>query len=108
MVRRSMLVGWYDILRHPRQIWRRDSSNPGPQDPISKRSSGGSVRFAETSPFATIGTLPEPEDSIRRVSMPEAGDVTTRHEGIPASWFDEDVEQEKKTRGGNQTESGDH
>ncbi|KAI7528764.1 hypothetical protein KC331_g15577 [Hortaea werneckii] len=108
MVRRSMLVDWYDILRHPRRIWRRDPSNPGPQDPTSKRSSGGGVRFAETSPFAAIGTLPEPEDSIRRISMPEAGDVTTRHEGVPASWIDEDDEQEKKTRGGTHTGSGDH
>ena len=66
------------------------------------------MRFAETSPFAAIGTLPEPEDSPRRMSMPEAGDVTARHEGIPASWFDEDVEQEKKTRGGHRTESEDH
>ncbi|KAI7358519.1 hypothetical protein KC320_g1014 [Hortaea werneckii] len=108
MVRRSMLIGWYDILRHPGRIWRRDSSKSGPQDPTSERSSGGSVRFAETSPFAAIGTLPEPEDSIRKMSMPEAGDVTTRHEGVPATWFDEDVEQEKRTRGGHHTELEDH
>ncbi|KAI7281749.1 hypothetical protein KC345_g3959 [Hortaea werneckii] len=108
MIRRSMLIGWYDILRHPGRIWRRDSSKSGPQDPTSKRSSGGSVRFAETSPFAAIGTLPEPEDSIRKMSMPEAGDVTTRHDGVPASWFDEDAEQEKKTNGDRHTELEDH
>ncbi|KAI6819069.1 hypothetical protein KC332_g11251 [Hortaea werneckii] len=108
MVRRSMLIGWYDLLRHPRRLWRRDSSKSGPQDPTSKRSSGGSVRFAETSPFAAIGTLPEPEDSIRKMSMPKAGDVMTRHEGVPASWFDEDVDQEKKTRDGHHTESESH
>ncbi|KAI6913245.1 hypothetical protein KC318_g11380 [Hortaea werneckii] len=97
----SALIGIFTFLVMVRQSMLTGCS--GPQDPTSKRSSGGSVRFAETSPFAAIGTLPEPGDSVRRMSMPEAGDVTTRHEGVPASWFDEDVEKED-----NRTELRDH
>ena len=82
-----MLVGWYELITNSRRL----SKQSIPSETTEKRISA--VQFADRSPFAKTGILPEPSDSIRHSSLPEACDVSTRHEGTPANWFDEDYEE---------------
>lgn len=99
MVRRSMLVGWYELLRDPRSIRFNKRYSGHAFVAVRKRLSGRSGRrLAESEEkkepekfryFAAPETLeqptfvlPDPEDSpgSRRMSVPEAGDVSKRHE----------------------------
>ena len=89
MFRWSMITGWYEIIRPRRPRKQRDS---GLDASRSKRTSFGSFNLslrrdksstrhdAEGSPFAATGILPEPSDSVRQLSVPEAGEVSKRHE----------------------------
>ena len=95
MFRWSMATGWYDVIRDPRRPWKRKGSNHDAAQ--SKRTSFGSFgrplerdksslrHDAEGAPFAATGILPEPSDSLRQMSVPEAGEVSRRHE--TTNWY---------------------
>ncbi|KAK5133434.1 hypothetical protein LTR08_007773 [Meristemomyces frigidus] len=104
MVRWSMVTGWLDLIRHPRRPWKQCGSNLDMATP-RRTSLGRSLRLdksgirhdAESSPFAATGILPEPSESVRQMSVPEAGEVATRHE--TTNWFDDEVYEEEEEKG---------
>ena len=117
MVRRSMITGWWELLKDPRSIrfnrkysGQRSSSR---RKSALKRPAAGVQADSEKklSMFDTpmglqpdrepTGVLPDPESSIRAMSIPEAGDVSQRHE--TTNLFEEGDDDEddvvvKKTR----------
>ncbi|KAK5108347.1 hypothetical protein LTR62_008376 [Meristemomyces frigidus] len=72
MVRWSMLVGWYELIRSPLQYRRKSRAKlfvlVSPER-ASNRNSG------VKSMLDGVGILSEPSESIRHASLPEAGDV---------------------------------
>lgn len=132
MVRRSMLQGWWELIRNPRSFGRRPTL--GEDDFVTvespKRKSFGrpleseKIPTIETmlsgttlgdtahpmpnhtmlSPMSPVtpvspiepGILPEPTspNNSRNPSVPQAGDVTRRHETI--NWFDADYKEADK------------
>ena len=98
MVRWSMLVGWYELLRNPCSIRfnKRYSGQKflaarkrisGRLSRNSAKVGGKSVENEKKGYFADpevlekpTFVLPDPDASLRGMSVPEAGDVSTRHE----------------------------
>lgn len=115
MIRRSMFVGWYKILRDPGQHIkqlrnrRRDDEedfvivSPRRQAAAKtqefKESVGHSKRGPGVHPgLSNTGILPEPENQEKGVAKkPEAGDVSKRHETtyVPDEDDDEKEGEEK-------------
>lgn len=107
MLRWSMLVGWYELIRDPRSI-RFNKRYSGQKFIAAKKRLSGRPTKSEESEgkpekfryFETPETLeqhptfvlPDPEESPRWLSVPEAGDVSKRHE--TTNLFEEDEEDE--------------
>lgn len=86
-VRRSIFVGWYELFRHP--VTYRRTSNAELFVPTTSEKRASAIRASRTEreilDLEHAGILPEP-----RPSIPEAGDVSTRHE--TTDLFEEDGE----------------
>ena len=88
MVRWSMVVGWYELMRNPRKLARQQSVDDfilmSPRrwkfgkSALSPERAEAGLHHTQHSGLSDV--LPEPKDSIRTVSLLEAGDVTVRHE----------------------------
>ena len=101
MVRHSMLVGWWELIRNPRGTRRRQSSADEWVSAKPKRLSLGRILGSDRLPPTTAsgedeipmpkGVLPSPEKE-RKMSVPEAGDVAKRHE--TTTLFDDEGDEE--------------
>lgn len=82
-----MFVGWYELIRNPRRQAREESvddfilMSPGRwkfgKSALSPERVDAGVLDRQYSGLS--GVLPEPKESIKTVSLPEAGDVSVRH-----------------------------
>lgn len=108
MIRWSMLVGWWELLRHPRRS--RQASNPedfvitSPGTTIKRMSLGKGLESEKDAQQSEKpkGVLPEPDESTRGISVPEPGEVDKRHETTNLFNADEEeIEEEKNNRRGN-------
>ncbi|KAK3712962.1 hypothetical protein LTR37_008847 [Vermiconidia calcicola] len=95
MVRWSMLVGWFELLSRRRSHGPHSVNGNGNQGPVKHR--GRPVKrisLGRKLPSQKAGILPSPEMDI---DIPEAGDVTRRHE--TTTLFDDsdgDMDDEKR------------
>ncbi|KAK3679436.1 hypothetical protein LTR78_000997 [Recurvomyces mirabilis] len=92
MVRSSMFVGWWELIRSPlrsRRVSRPEEFGLANSKQESKRDSAGVKSMLDG-----VGILSEPSESVRQASVPEleAGDVTERHG--TTNWFDEEAYEE--------------
>lgn len=92
MLRWSMLVSWWELIRNPRGFKRRNSLG------FEFGSPGGTKHMSLSRPLASEQAAKEVEAGVRRVSVPEPGDVTKRHGTMTPFDFDFDDEHGEKRK----------
>ena len=94
MLRWSMLVAWWELIRNPRGVRHRDSLG------FDLGSPDGTKHMSLSRPLASEQAAKENDVKASPPSMPEPGDVTKRHETMaPFDFgFDEERGEKRKTK----------
>ncbi|TKA78813.1 hypothetical protein B0A55_02235 [Friedmanniomyces simplex] len=92
LARWSMFVGWLELVSHPEDYWRKGRVESFILvTPKGKRGGKGVMHGHHAD-----GMVQPKGGSVGMTDVPEAGDVTTRHE--TTDWFDGEEDLPKRTR----------